>query len=94
MRKVNECKWKEGAREISKSEICLRERVRVGESEAGREQGARPVGEWQLAVGERREERVCWLVRDPVRVFVRSVTKQTHGPLLLQRPVKSQKPKI
>jgi hypothetical protein len=43
------------AREICKREISLRERVRVGESESesGREQGARPVGEWQLAVGER-----------------------------------------
>jgi hypothetical protein len=55
MRKVMECKWEEGAREICKREISLRERVRVGESESesGREQGARPVGEWQLAVGER-----------------------------------------
>ena len=81
-------------REISKSEISLPERVRAGESESGREQGARPVGEWQLAVGERREERVCWLVRDPVRVFVPSVTKQTHRPLLLHSHLKSQKSKI
>jgi hypothetical protein len=56
MRKVMEFKWEEGAREICKREISLRERVRVGESESGREQGARPVGEWQLAVGGERRE--------------------------------------